>query len=171
MICSLEQTGRTGLSDKAYENATSRRNELAIAIASAQQTLESLRSELKNVDKFIADWHSFAGTQPPVGAPTIMGDPSQPIFKMRRNSRKEEVAEAAIAMIREAGVPLSRATLLEGLVGRGLIIEGGEPDVVLSTMLWRMKGKIVRLQKGGYWPADSPSPDGSYVPGGSLFDG
>jgi hypothetical protein len=88
-------------------------------------------------------------------------------LKARNNSKKEDVAEAAVAIIKEIGEPIARSSLLTRLLNLGLTIEGNDPEVVLSTMLWRMRNKVVRLRKGGYWRADAPSPDGSYVPGQS----
>jgi hypothetical protein len=63
----------------------------------------------------------------------------------RRNSKKEEVAEAAHAVILANGSPLSRLELYTMLIERGLTIEGADPETVVSTMLWRSKDKIVRL--------------------------
>lgn len=49
---------------------------------------------------------------------------------------------------------------------RGLIIEGAEPETVLSTMLWRMRdaAKIVHLKNVGYWTAEARWPPAHYIP-------
>ena len=158
------------MSDKAvFEKATARRDELAKSINDAQQTLEFLRSELRGVDSFINQWKKFAGVVDlEIGRVTVSLTPkSATQGPIRKNSKKEAVAEAAYEFIKELNAPVPRVNLLTLLVNRGLIIEGGDPEVVLSTMLWRMRSRIVRLRKGGYWRADAPSPDGSYVPGQS----
>ena len=36
--------------------------------------------------------------------------------------------------------------------------------MVLSTMLWRERGQIARVEGGGYWPADIPNPEIGYDP-------
>ena len=82
----------------------------------------------------------------------------------RRNSKKEEVAEAAKDIIVAEGRSLPRSELYKKLIEKGLVIEGSDPEMVLSTMLWRMSGVIVRVRGGGYWVAGQPSPDGSYDP-------
>ena len=55
----LEQTGRTGMSDKAYENAVSRRTELLRSIAEAEKSLSELRGELRDAETFIELWPMF----------------------------------------------------------------------------------------------------------------
>lgn len=150
--------------DKAFENAMARREILAKAINDAVQSLEGMRSELKTVDAFIEQWRKFAGeVSVEIVRPDILFVPSP--RKNKRNSKKEEIADAAIEEINKLGEPIPRVNLLTLLINRGLIIEGGDPEVVLSTMLWRMRHKVARLKKGGYWDASRPSPDGSYVPG------
>jgi hypothetical protein len=54
------------------------------------------------------------------------------------------------------------------LTERGLIIEGADPEMVLSTMLWRSKDRIVRLPKFGYWVAERPYVSAGYVPGQAI---
>lgn len=135
-------------SDKAYENAIARRFGL-------ETQIKLLRSELRVVCEFIDQWNKFAGV--------VKTTANLPI-NFRRNSKKEDVAEAAREIIKQANQILPCATLLGSLVERGLVIEGRDPKLVLSTMLWRTRDKIVRLPKGGYWVADLPSPDGRYLP-------
>ena len=61
-----------------------------------------------------------------------------------------------------------REELFPALIEKGFVIEGNDPHMVLSTMLWRMKdkAKIVRLRGGGYWLADRPLPE----PGGFFAE-
>jgi hypothetical protein len=84
--------------------------------------------------------------------------------KPQRNSKKEEVADAAYEIIRERGEPVSRSDLYKELIARGLRIEGSDPEMVLSTMLWRMKDRVVRLKSGGYWLADEKNEAAGYDP-------
>lgn len=155
-----EQTGRPRMSDKAYENAAARRDELARGINQGQQRLETLRSELRGIEAFLDQWRKFAGVAAAAHEPNPTFDPSNPpehILRWRakrKNSKKEEVANAAREVILANGKPLSRSDLYTILTERGLIIEGADPEMVLSTMLWRSKDKIVRLPKFGYWVAE-----------------
>ncbi len=119
------------MSDKAYDNATSRRGELAKEINNTQQRLEALRSELRGVDTFLNQWRKFAGTAFVMAAndatdtASFVIANSAPIApRARKNSKKEEVAKAAYEIIAVEGRPLSRGELFKKLIERGLIIEG-----------------------------------------------
>jgi hypothetical protein len=163
-----EQMGRSGMSDKAYQNATARREELAREINQGQQRLEALRSELRSVDTFLDQWRKFAGVTVSVAANDAQDIASftlQVSPPRRKNSKKEEVAKAAYEIIASEGRPLFRGELFKKLIERGLIIEGSDPEMVLSTMLWRMRNVVIRLPGGGYWTVNLPSPDGKYIPG------
>lgn len=180
------------MSDKALENAMGRRDELAGRINQAQQQIDEWRRELGRVNQFIQEWHDFAGVPMPIDVtrePARTGlvqlpmvppaqeevgvvDPDKP-KRARNNSRKEEVAEGARAIITERGQPVLRADLLKALRERGYVIEGSDPDTVLSTMLWRMRDRVARVKTGGYWLAEVPCPDAGYEPvpeGGGQID-
>ena len=160
------------MSDKAYENATRRRDELAKEINGAQQQLESLRSELRGVDTFLDQWRKFAGVLTANDASDTASFSvtvsDAPYRRPRKNSKKEEVAKAAYEIIAVEGRALTRSELFKGLIDRGLTIEGSDPEMVLSTMLWRMRNVVARLPGAGYWTANRPSPDGKYIPGQSM---
>jgi hypothetical protein len=152
------------MSDIAYDNATARRDKLAKSINNTQQSLDEMRQELRSIDIWIEQWKKFAGViDLDINTTTVPLTPKPQ--NLNKNSKKEEVAAAAVEIIKALGEPLARSSLLARLVNKGLVIKGADPEVVLSTMLWRTRNKVVRLKKGGYWAADLPSPDGSYVPG------
>lgn len=81
-----------------------------------------------------------------------------------RNPSREEVVDASLAAINEAGVPMSRQQLFQAVTERGIDIQGKNPLMVFSTMLWRTQERIVRLRPYGYWPADKPYPPADYFP-------
>jgi hypothetical protein len=162
MLSVENRTGDSKMPDKAYENATARREALAKEINLTQQRLEELRSELRGVDTFLDQWRKFSGV--PDSAALTLAGPAPSIRRTRENSKKEEVAEAAYEIIASEGRPLPRSELFKKLIKRGLIIEGSDPEVVLSTMLWRMRNRIKRLKKGGYWLADRPWKGGGTDP-------
>ena len=148
------------MSDQALQNAMAERETLAKQVNEKQQQLEGLRRELARVDAFIADWHRFAGTEPE-DTGDIIQTGFGPAKRRPANSKKEEVASAAVELLKEAGKPLSRSELYKALTtDKGMRIEGTEPEMVLSTMLWRMGEKvgIERLKTGGYWFKDEPVP-------------
>lgn len=156
-------TGEQIMSDKAIENAMRHRDDLAKQINQAQQQIEEWRRSIAETDAFIATWRRFAGEDagppPPPPPPPPPADEEAGMPRRRKatkNSKKEEVAEFARQLITDAGRPLSRAELFDGLTGLGLTIEGADPQMVLSTMLWRMKDRVVRLEKGGYWLTEVP---------------
>lgn len=163
------------MSDKALSNAMARRDDLAAQINEAQQRIDEWRREIAAVETFIAEWHRYAGLPVPAAFEEIdrsvipaAPPPADTTPKKKRpsyrNPKKEAVADAACELIAERGEPIGRAELLRLLADRGLVIEGTEPDKVLSTMLWRMQDRVVRLKTGGYWLADRPYDPAGYVP-------
>lgn len=142
------------MADGAIENALNRRSAAIAKVKSLESDLASARSELERVDAFIQQWHEFAET------PMLDRDPAVvhavKMYGTPRNSKKEEVAAAAYEIIKDYGKPMPRADLYDRLIARGMVLNGSDPQMVLSTMLWRMPSRIKRLKKGGYWLADQP---------------
>jgi hypothetical protein len=170
------------MSDAALKNAEARRDAIAAQINAALQQIEEWRRELRIVEDFIRAWHSFAEMQSasapgspirnyvlvaPTGTFAVdskEASTSRSNTGTRRNSKKEEVAEAAREIIKMAGDAVSRADLYQKLIERGLTIEGSDPEMVLSTMLWRMRDRVARVKGGGYWLAEIPNEKVGYVP-------
>ena len=163
------------MSDKALANATKLRDELLSRKKELQQELAAVDSRLDRIEAFIAEWHTYA-----TGDAAEIIDPVDTTLKNKKpasrrvakratgNTPKEQVAEAAIEIIHERGEPVSRSELHQALVARGMKIEGVDPEMVLSTMLWRQKHRIVRLKSGGYWPADEVNEAADYDPAKSA---
>lgn len=169
------------MTDIALANANKRRDSLAAEINSLAERADELRRELAKIDAWIAQWHEFAtvGTiaateagdtaafSATVSAPKA-GAVDKIETKRRRaagNPKKEDVAEATRQIILERGEPISRADLFRTLGERGItILSETDPEMVLSTMLWRMRDKVVRLKTGGYWLTERPYPKAGYNP-------
>ena len=164
------------MSDIALTNARARRDEIASRINKLQQQVGELRDELGRVDAFIADWHSFAGVPVDGGEQDrneIAVDASGPLPSEGKrpratgNPRKEDVADMARALIRLRGEPVSRDAIFADLEARGIYLKGADPKMVLSTMLWRCKDRVVRVKtpKGHrYWLAEAPNAAIGYDP-------
>jgi hypothetical protein len=151
------------MSDKAYENAIRRRDELAREINGAQQRIDAFRSELRGVDTFLEQWRKFAGVEGPRAGDSYTENIRTAAIA-RKNPKKEDVADAAYEIIQEHGEPMARSELYKRLIERGMVLNGSDPEMVLSTMLWRMQNRIKRLKKGGYWLADIPFKGGGMDP-------
>jgi hypothetical protein len=80
------------------------------------------------------------------------------------NPDRKVVAEKALEAIKEAGHPLSRRRIYDKLTQGGVHISGKNPLMVLTTMLWRSRDKLVSIPGFGYWPADTAYPPGDYYP-------
>jgi len=180
------------MADQALEKAMAMREELAAKINAAQQQIDGWRRELSEAEAFINQWHRFAGTKSPLlpkppaldlgslqsgsaqmgGTVTVHPAPKK---KATTNSKKEDVSAEVRRIIEEQNRVMPRKELLPELRNRGYVIEGGDPDMVLSTMLWRAgeAAGVVRIGRGGYWRTDLPSPDGLWNPqvGGHAYRG
>ncbi|MGY4233328.1 hypothetical protein ACVIIW_004482 [Bradyrhizobium sp. USDA 4449] len=82
--------------------------------------------------------------------------PLPPPKTTRKNPDRAEVGRLAQQIIRERGKPVTRRELMEALNQRGVVIRGKNPDMVLSTMMWRMPQDFIRLAGHGYWLRELP---------------
>ncbi|MDX8468953.1 hypothetical protein RFM26_24905 [Mesorhizobium sp. VK23B] len=157
------------MSDVALENAKALKIKALSEIARLEAELRGWHDRISMAEHFIDQWNAFASGAVENPVESVFAEqnktaPSPVKRKAIRNSKKEDVAEAARAIIRERNAPVPRAELFQALVQRGLTMEGSDPEMVLSTMLWRMRTRVARLKSGGYWLADEPYPEGNYYP-------
>jgi len=144
------------MSDKALENAKALKIKALAEIERLEDEARVWRDRIAMADQFIDQWNAFASGEAvnpveSVSSQENKQEPSSVKRKAIRNSKKEDVAAAALEIIHERGEPVSRSDLYTALIERGLTIEGTDPGMVLSTMLWRMKDKVMRFKNGGYW--------------------
>lgn len=172
------------MSDDALKNALLERDRIAAEINRIQQRSEELRARAAVIDSWVQEWHRFAGT-PTDGASEPSSEaeqdkniqPSENIHaegmdglqersRATGNPKKEFVAAESLKIITEAGEPVTRGDLYERLKARNIVVEGKDPEQVLSTMLWRTRDSvpIVRLKTGGYWLANKPHEASGYDP-------
>ena len=173
--------------DIALKNAETRRDEVLLKIDEIESKIKALEQQLTifrgargDIERFIADWHRFAGTafSEPEPESTLSKVPQQETIsqEVRRgrvtgNPRKEIVASTAREVIRKADRSLSRAELYQALREQGIVIQGADPEKTLSTMLWRMRNEVVRVRGGGYWLAGIPNESVGYDPATSPAGG
>lgn len=170
--------------DAALKNALLERDRISAEINRIQQRSEELRARASVVDSWVRAWYEFAGTtehavesadalseqdeyiQDSVDAKPESVDSGSERARATGNPKKETVAAEALKIIMEAGEPVARGDLYERLKTRNIIVEGKDPEQVLSTMLWRTRETvpIVRLRTGGYWLAQKPHEASGYDP-------
>jgi hypothetical protein len=68
-------------------------------------------------------------------------------------------------LIEREGRPLPRQHIFQSLIGEGINLQGKDPEMVLSTMLWRLKERFVRIPRQGYWLKEKDYPAGGYYHG------
>lgn len=130
------------------------------AIMDANARIARLEVERANVAAWIEMWHRLAGTQGrPVAAEQnehLLAVDKSVKRKRPNNPDKSVVVDKALEIIREHGEPMGRRALFDALAASGIVLEGTDPQMVLSTMLWRSKDRVKRLSGFGYWPANEP---------------
>jgi hypothetical protein len=171
------------MADRALENAKLRFNALAALIASNSKLIAEWKAEQERIAKFIEAWHEFdelapsdealalrpfTDDAPPPEDESAYGTTITRRKKTVGNPKKEAVTEATRAIIAMNGEPMGRSDLFKALHDRGIILQGADPEMVLSTMLWRMRHRVVRLPGGGYWLAEENWPQANYYPGKST---
>lgn len=83
------------------------------------------------------------------------------------NVRYREVAATVRRIIEEWKRPMKGAELREQVTKYGHLIEGSDPETVLSSILWRAgdAAGVVRLRRGdGYWLKERPWQPSGYDP-------
>lgn len=146
------------MSDDAILNAVSKRAELEARISRAEESIRRYKVQAAEISRFIKQWEKFSGrsadevqvakslqTPQHLRLAEMFGDPA-------KNPKKEEIAKQVVEILEAAGIPLSRADLFKRLQDRGVTLHGANPEMVLSTMLWRTRDafNIIRLKSGGY---------------------
>jgi hypothetical protein len=160
------------MSDQAIQNAIRARDECLDGIAKAERVIAVLRAKLERAERFIKDWEEFATLESPshvsVEASDTL-DTAPPPPPRRKNPRKEDVGGGARQILLERGNPLGKDDLLAALAERGLALHGKEPSMVLQTMLWRMRDKIIHMKGIGYWPIDVAHEASGHEPGDAFM--
>ncbi|TAV50394.1 hypothetical protein ELI30_19785 [Rhizobium leguminosarum] len=110
------------------------------------------QANLNTINKFIAEMEAAAKTLAELdeGVPLNPVENSEDTPKIRKRSRpaalaftskknpdKRDVAAQVAAMLMDSDKPLSRREIYENLKAAGIEIRGKDPEMVLSTMLWR----------------------------------
>lgn len=153
------------MTDTAIRNAAALKDGLESEIRALEQKIREKKDELERTKAFISAWHAFADESSKKRVSDLFpvhdtsGQQQKP-----QNPKKEFVAARVAEIIREAGVPKSRAELFKALKAQGIVLQGKNPEMVLSTMLWRSSDTIVRLPSHGYWLADVPYDPAGYDP-------
>lgn len=159
--------------DRALENAKNLISTLMSRKAELVTELEDVDSRIQKTTAFIQQWYEFAdgaSIHADIQLPglTATGEtrstPSTQSSSRPKNPSRRLVADKTLELIRNLGEPIPRENLLQLLSERGIHINGKDPLMVLSTMLWREKDKIVRLPKHGYWIADQEYKPAHYSP-------
>ena len=163
--------------DQPLEKSLIRRAELRAQIQHLSQDIDRLRrmsSDLRHelgyiegiIDAGYREMARFAKYQQGIRTEVVKPD-SGKIATQLANPDRQDVVTAALTYIADARRPLSRKRIHEKLTENGTEIRGKDPLMVLSTMLWRTKDRIIRLPGFGYWPVDRPYPRADYFPEGA----
>lgn len=145
------------MNDRAYSLALQEKERLETLLKDLQKNIEEVGADLSSINHYIDVHNRLIGKEPVLRNNSYN---NKPHFN---NMPKEYIAEQCIRIILKNERPMNRSELYESLNKNGIVINGTEPEKVLSTMLWRMRDKVVRLPGFGYWPADLDFPAADYI--------
>jgi hypothetical protein len=148
------------MTDKALQNALARKDEIAKEINGLNDKLADLKREAERVDRFIAEWKSFAGETEEDSQDDLPG-----FAPHERGAVGNVIRQFARAAIAAANRPLPRKDLYAALEQHKIKINGKNPLMGLSTIMWRLQDEFVRIPGFGYWFRDRPFPGAKYKPG------
>lgn len=161
------------MADATLQGAIELKNQLLETHKKLLERAEQIKHEIEAVDHFIAVYRNRLATNSVdnslgrIQSSEIQGE-SPPKFgasgeveSRPKNPPKEEVARAVREEIEKSNRPMPRAELFNLLVERGILLEGKDPAMVLSTMLWRAGDEfnIVNIRGLGYWKKEEPWED------------
>lgn len=111
------------------QNNLDRVNQFITELESAAKTLNALDEgvPLNPVDNSQHTGRIVHGNKPP-----------QPSSRSAKNPDKRDVAAQVAAMLMDSDKPLLRREIFQKLLANGIEIRGKDPEMVLSTMLWRV---------------------------------
>lgn len=129
------------MSDVAYANALKRR--------------EELQRELLELDRFLALYRQFSGTNlEQIESKRLGGGllqtPQGTLNLQVAKLGPSEYAAMAERLIREARHPLTRGELADGLLNRGVSFPTEDVPRYLGTILWRNRHKFINVPGQGY---------------------
>lgn len=119
----------------------------------AHEKRQQLLSGLARVDAFLAEYHEI---QQEIGRAPVTRDaasaqpkaPPPPPVNRKRGGVGADTLEAAVAIIRERGEPMSTRELLPLILARGIPVGGNDPVATLSA---RISNKGVLQLSRGKW--------------------
>ncbi|MBB3445885.1 hypothetical protein [Rhizobium sp. BK379] len=117
---------------------------------------DKLKSQLASIEKAISDMEgTYSELTAGEIAPVVDKSKKMPVRvggKIRINPSKEKVAKIVRQMLEDSEKPLSRSEIYKSLDRQGIKIWGKDPEMVLSTMLWRAGPELgIENRKGvGY---------------------
>ncbi len=163
------------MSDDVLAKAKERKDVLAASISQkkaqildAQSMISRFEKEMADLDAWISMWHILTGTPAnPQALERIENVLATPKSTRAKNPDRDVVVSVSLDLIHKARRPLTRKELFDALAENGIEINGKNPEMVLSTMLWRSSDRIVRLPNFGYWPKEIEFREASYSP---IFD-
>lgn len=153
------------MSDTAIKNATEQKERLEKEISALERDLAKKKGALAQTKGFIQAWHAFVEKDFQTQFLDLGDVPvTSQTRKKPQNPKKEFVAARAAEIIASTGRPMPRAELFKALEQQDIVLKGSNPEMVLSTMLWRCPDVVVRLPPHGYWLADRPYDPAGYDP-------
>ncbi|MGN6424000.1 MAG: hypothetical protein ACTHLA_11885 [Asticcacaulis sp.] len=145
------------MSDDAIINALAKRAELEVRIAKAEEVIKRSKAQILEVNRFIKQWEKYSSRSVDdfLSSKTLsnkVDSTTRTSQDNAKNPKKEEIAEAVVEILEKTGKAMSRSDLFKALQERGIVLYGANPEMLLSTMLWRTKEAfgINRLKGGGY---------------------
>lgn len=157
----------------------------------AKQRLAVLRSEIREIERFIEMYETFdhgsvslrrltsketvesaGGTTHSVDKFAVDRDvPIPPPSPRRRNETPPKaIVELVERMIREAGQPLTRGEILDRLQARDVEITVADKARYVGTIMWRNKSKFINIEGRGYWLRGEAIPPHSHITAGRPED-
>lgn len=149
------------MAETPYEQAIARKAQISARMDELKTEQMALAKELSDLSVFIGMWHRLSGTQPEHNS---HDQPTRTRSTRPKNPPREDVGDLVEKILRRAGTPIPRAKLYEAVLAWGMTIYGKDPEMVFSTMLWRMRDRFIRLRDHGYWLINEPCSRVGYDP-------
>jgi hypothetical protein len=117
-------------------------------VEKARKRLAELEAEADKIRTFLGVYAELEGGNlvDTVSGEVADGDDSE-------TASPAEIVEAAKALMRERGRPLSRSKIVRMLTKQGLVLPGQDKAKNVGTVIWRSK-QFDNIAGHGYWPRE-----------------
>lgn len=134
------------MSNEAYKNALAKRDQLQKELAKIDDFL-SLYQQFESASNVVVESEKLLDSKAKNNEPALVAQRRKSGKKVKPSVLKDIVK----AVLREAGKPLSRREIIEGIETKNSTIPSKDKSGYIGSLLYRFRDEISSSHGSGYW--------------------